>query len=717
MQNTIKNLTSQHTRQLNNWTQSVSDYILQRRAQTKNAYSQNGGNPTVAELNSADDETVFQALLIALGQELEAGHTIIELTEYIKVEEDINLQGSHWQNQILIKVLQPWQGIVTLPNTDTAVANKIDDKIADKNEKQDSADTSVQDFINFCFDSQTDLLLAASNIDKNNKKLLIERKQLAQRLASIIKEFSLLQFSNFLASHALFTPNQAFKHTENQSLAYQAPIVFKLNQNNSKLVFWLHRSWFAERSIIKNIARINHQTPQQLSINDYLSPTLNDGQKLAIVTANQHAFSIITGGPGTGKTYTVAQLVMALHQAHNKQNRQDASKQALSLSLAAPTGKAAQRMQESLQSAISAAGLDIQLKDAKTIHRLLGIGVTGKPRYHANNPLSEDIIIVDEASMLGVELASYLLDAVKSGARLILLGDAYQLAAVDAGSVLADLCQLTKLKDNHQTLHESKRFNDESGVGKLAKIINENASENKFNALLDLFDNQDSLAFYALDNSQLTGKNITFIEQQYSQYFAQSKILLDEINNEHLTDAQLIQKAGALLNTFNRFRILTAGHQGYLGDDELNARLETTHKNQLRLPLSSSNWYHARPIMISKNNYHQSLYNGDIGLCLKVGNEFKLYFEHKSALVPVNMLNESDLSTAYAMTIHKSQGSEFDHVAIMLDKAGERLLSQELIYTAVTRAKQKVSIFSNQQALQVAITTPTIRQTGLGMTE
>ncbi len=691
MQNTIKNLTSQHTHQLNNWAQSVSDYMIERRNQTKHAYCKNVSNQDIAELNSSNAEAVFQALLIALGQQLEAGHTVIEL------------QDSDWKNQILVKVLQPWQGIVVLANADTVISESHQNEV------------DAQAFINFCFNNQTDMLLAASDIDKNNKKLLTQRKQLARQLASIIENFNLLQFANFLTNQALFSQSQTLKAKANQDLACNTPIIFDYNQSNNKLVFWLHRSWFAERSIIKNIERINNQMPQKLPINDYLANTLNDGQKQAIAMANKHAFSIITGGPGTGKTYTVAQLVMALHQAHSKKNKEKSPKQLLSLALSAPTGKAAQRMQESLQAAIFESGLDMQLKDAKTIHRLLGIGVTGKPRYHANNPLSEDIIIIDEASMLGVELASYLLDAVKSGARLILLGDAYQLAAVDAGAVLADLCQLTKLHNNHQVLDESKRFNDTSGVGKLAKQINEDGLSNKFNELLHLCDVEDKLAFYPLTNNRLTDKNINFIEQQYHSYFEQSKILKDEINDNNLTDEQLIQRAGVLFDTFNQFRILTAGHQGNLGDDEINARLENTHKKRLKLPLSSSNWYHARPIIIKKNNYHQSLYNGDIGLCLQIGNEFKLYFEHKSALVPVNMLNESDLSTAYAMTIHKSQGSEFDHVAIMLDKAGERLLSQELIYTAVTRAKQNVSIFSSEQALQFAITTPTIRQTGLAL--
>ena len=231
---------------------------------------------------------------------------------------------------------------------------------------------------------------------------------------------------------------------------------------------------------------------------------LNDQQIAAINVANNNAFSIITGGPGTGKTYTVAQLVIALQQA--TESRGDESKHirfstdSASLALAAPTGKAAQRMQESLQAALDDANVELQLQEAKTIHRLLGIGRTGRPRYDTNNPLGEDIIIVDEASMLGVELANYLVSAVKPGARLILLGDANQLAAVDAGAVLADLCRIPLLQPIHAELTESRRFSAESGIGKLATQINK--AETNLQAIWQLLRQDAALSFQYVNTLQ-----------------------------------------------------------------------------------------------------------------------------------------------------------------------------------------------------------------------
>ena len=293
--------------------------------------------------------------------------------------------------------------------------------------------------------------------------------------------------------------------------------------------------------LAKNINNILNQkvTPLQIATPD----NLHERQIKAIHVANNNAFSIITGGPGTGKTYTVAQLVIALEQATNNSEsevRGDGSTNirfstdSASLALAAPTGKAAQRMQESLQAALDAAGIDLQLQEAKTIHRLLGIGRTGRPRYDAKNPLGEDIIIVDEASMLGVELANYLVSAIKSGARLILLGDANQLAAVDAGAVLADLCRIPLLQSIHVELTESRRFGTDSGIGKLARLINKSEADTQ--AIWQLIEQDEALSFQYINTRQteitinsklensLSGKNINKeIQKNYQNYISKTQ--------------------------------------------------------------------------------------------------------------------------------------------------------------------------------------------------
>ena len=398
------------------------------------------------------------------------------------------------------------------------------------------------------------------------------------------------------------------------------------------------------------------------------------------------------------------------------------------MALAAPTGKAAQRMQESLQAALDDANVELQLQEAKTIHRLLGIGRTGRPRYDTNNPLGEDIIIVDEASMLGVELANYLVSAVKPGARLILLGDANQLAAVDAGAVLADLCRIPLLQPIHAELTESRRFSAESGIGKLATQINK--AETNLQAIWQLLRHDAALSFQYVNtlqaesisnnkikNSLSKEKIISKTSNNYQLYINKIKSLLENPVEKSMPES-VKNTTSSLMDVFNQFRILTAGHNGEWGDHYINNYLTQWHLAELKLPLGQNTWFHGRPVMVLQNNYELGLFNGDIGFCLQTSDErsqLEVFFENKTQGIAVNLLNEEVIATAYAMTIHKSQGSEFDHVAITFDNSHARLLSKELIYTAVTRAKKQVTIYSTKHALEKAVQTPTERHTGLAL--
>ena len=385
-------------------------------------------------------------------------------------------------------------------------------------------------------------------------------------------------------------------------------------------------------------------------------------------------------------------------------------------------------MQESLQAALDAADVKLQLQEAKTIHRLLGIGRTGRPRYDANNPLGEDIIIIDEASMLGVELANYLVSAVKPGARLILLGDANQLAAVDAGAVLADLCRIPLLQPIHAELTESRRFSAESGIGKLATQINK--AETNLQAIWQLLRQDPALSFQyvnmlqaesisnnKIENSLSKEKIISRISSNYQSYVIKIKNLMKNPIEKSLPES-VKNTTSSLMEVFNQFRILTAGHNGEWGDHYINNYLTQWHLAELKLPLGQNTWFHGRPVMVLQNNYELGLFNGDIGFCLQTSDErsqLEVFFENKTQGIAVNLLNEEVIATAYAMTIHKSQGSEFDHVAITFDNSHARLLSKELLYTAVTRAKKQVTIYSTKHALEKAVQTPTERHTGLAL--
>ena len=385
-------------------------------------------------------------------------------------------------------------------------------------------------------------------------------------------------------------------------------------------------------------------------------------------------------------------------------------------------------MQESLQAALDAANVELQLQEAKTIHRLLGIGRTGRPRYNADNPLGEDIIIVDEASMLGVELANYLVSAVKPGARLILLGDANQLAAVDAGAVLADLCRIPRLQAIHAELTESRRFSAESGIGKLASQINK--AEVDTQAIWKLLRQDEALSFQYVNTLQtepilndkkensLSNKNLLLnISKNYHPYISKIQNLLENPIEKSMPES-VKNTIALLMAIFNQFRVLSAGHNGEWGDHYINNYLTQWHLAELKLPLGQNIWFHGRPVMVLQNNYELGLFNGDIGFCLQTSDDrsrLEVFFENKTQGIAVNLLNEEVFATAYAMTIHKSQGSEFDHVAITFDNSHARLLSKELIYTAVTRAKKRVTIYSTKQAFERAVKTPTERHTGLAL--
>ena len=697
----------------NSWSTTISHYLLQRRVQTQSAYQAQLETDSVPEHERTDEQDdsaknwLFKALFEVLIQRLEEGHTVLILDSDNNDSSDItdNTIGLYpWQQQLLHPLLQSISphaedisaGIALLTNSSLWEAS-----------------------------------LLQSPLSQYEQQILQERYATCVKLYHDLKESNQHNSNqNSLSKFICKIRRNRLTKDEKESAS---PIIFQVKNNlvnqELKITLWLQRTWQAEYTLARNIIRIKSQNLEKLSI--ILDKALSEEQKAAIHIANNCAFSIITGGPGTGKTFTIAQLVIALQQAQTKSKVENLSEHA-NLALAAPTGKAAQRMQESLQNALQYAGVNMQLPEAKTIHRLLGIGQGGQPRYHKDNPLSEDIIIIDEASMLGVELANHLVSAVKSGARLILLGDANQLAAVDAGSVLADLCRIPALRDNHKRLENSQRFTAESGIGQLARLINQDDTD--MFAVWQLIQTNEMVNFYQLetnisrtDSSNISHESIQnslnnyqFISRfshHYGHYIKETAQVLTQVNTvKSISNTQYRTYFDKLMQALNQFKILTAGHHGRCGDHSVNRYISEQHKKRLKLPLSKSTWYHGRPVMILQNNYELGLFNGDVGICMQISQgRLQVFFENKKQGIAVNMLNDEMVATAYAMTIHKSQGSEFEHVAICFDDNNTRLLSQELIYTAVTRAKKQVSIFGTVSALTRALSTATERQTGLGL--
>jgi len=502
-------------------------------------------------------------------------------------------------------------------------------------------------------------------------------------------------------------------------------------------IVWLHRQWYAEQSLAKQLMKIAHRKVAAFNgisssqdIDNSLAP--NAMQQLAIKKSSQHALSIIIGGPGTGKTFTVAKLVTSLQKGHEHKRKQEPNLPPLSITLTAPTGKAAQRMQESLRISLQKSLQDeeITLDNAKTLHRLLGIGSDGIPRYHAKNPLPDDLIIVDEASMLGLELASQLVDAIKPTGRLILLGDANQLAAVDAGSVLSDLCAVTRLQPYITELTESKRFDSNSVVGQFALAIQQNLPAPKkiklIQRLLQPIDLQAikpsqsespsewasetqqtaNIPFYPIDASSSLPAVFSQLAKPYHPFFA----LMQQWYSKPVNIFEANHRK-ELFEVFDSYRILCAGHQGQLGTQSINQQMSLAFTEFSKITRTKAYFYHGLPIIIQNNDYQLGLFNGDIAICLLYQGQLYACFAEK--VIPIQRLSRESCDYAYAMTIHKSQGSEFHTVAICIDKAHTRLLSQALIYTAVTRSKSALSIYSAKENFELAVTQKAVRQTGL----
>jgi len=480
-----------------------------------------------------------------------------------------------------------------------------------------------------------------------------------------------------------------------------------------------------------------------------------DWQKIAVANALNKSFTIIAGGPGTGKTYTVTKLLAALITM--------AGNSALNISLVAPTGKAAQRLAESINAAVAGFSTLISPeilaaipKEAQTIHRLLGVIPNSTNfRYNQNNKLSLDIVLIDEFSMVDLPLMTRVIRALPNNCQVILLGDADQLPSVAAGSVLADLApyhqahyskenlsyltqvsgddQIAKAKKNtadHVTfLTKSRRFDGKGEIGLLAKavIAGDNSlswqlleeSKSKRNCQLTWIDNVSNLASYKLTTankvSQADEINVTYdwlikLVEHYYQPIKQCKSLAEAFSK------------------FAQFRILAATRNGNAGVEYLNQFIESqiNHTGKFnQLTIGNNNLYHGKPIMINQNDYHLGLYNGDIGFIWRneAGHLMAVFQKTSTALLAANVEENylwllpsrlPSFETVYAMTIHKTQGSEFDHVAMVLPAdTKSQILSRELLYTAITRAKSKLTIQSNRSVWRQGVESQVKRYSGI----
>ncbi|AZD27522.1 exodeoxyribonuclease V subunit alpha [Pseudomonas chlororaphis] len=512
---------------------------------------------------------------------------------------------------------------------------------------------------------------------------------------------------------------------------------------------YLRRYWAYERRIdnaLRQRLTVQEETPADLA--ERLGGLFGaakatgpvDWQKLACALATRGAFSIITGGPGTGKTTTVVRL-LALLQAPAVE-----AGKPLRIRLAAPTGKAAARLTESISLQVRSLSVDDSVRekipsDVTTVHRLLGNRPgTRHFRHHAGNRLPLDVLVVDEASMIDLEMMANLLDALPVHARLVLLGDKDQLASVEAGAVLGDLCRDAEAgwyspqtrnwleavsgeqladsglqEDNAGThplaqqvvmLRHSRRFGEGSGIGQLARWVNQQQAEEARRLLaarshadlygLSLKGEQDR----ALERLLLEGHGDG--PQGYRHYLSLLRGQRPPVDTA-LEDPCWTAWARDVLQAFDQFQLLCAVRKGPWGVEGLNQRI-TAALFKARLIESDQQWYEGRPVLMTRNDYGLGLMNGDIGIALKLPEHegaqdgrrvLRVAFPRNDGQGGVRFVLPSrlnDVETVYAMTVHKSQGSEFAHTALILPEALNPVLTKELIYTGITRAKDWFSL-------------------------
>jgi exodeoxyribonuclease V alpha subunit len=478
---------------------------------------------------------------------------------------------------------------------------------------------------------------------------------------------------------------------------------------------------------------------------------LTDWQKVACAVALRARLSVITGGPGTGKTYTAARLLALLLALHP-----DGSP--LRVALAAPTGKAAARLKQSIDDALTRlpvpadAGLDLsaliaRMGPARTLHSLLGARPdTRQFRHHAANPLDVDVLIVDEASMVHLEMMDALLQALPPTARLVLLGDKDQLASVEAGAVLGDLCQdaaagrysaataqfvqrvagqtlaaefvlpdpAPVLAQQTVMLRQSRRF--KGAIGQLALAVNRGDAA-AARACLGGPDNAVTSPVLALQPSSPQAVCALALGATGKPSYAEYLRLMQTGPAEQGAEVSIEihgQWVSSVLKAFERFRILCAVHQGDWGTQALNAAVQKALADAGLLQVKGD-WYEGRPVMVTRNDAQLGVFNGDVGVVLpNTEGKPKVWFLDGEALRSVSVMRLAQVETAFVMTVHKSQGSEFEHTALVLPPGGAEVLSRELVYTGITRAREHFTLVeADAGLLEAAIHRPSVRASGL----
>lgn len=487
-------------------------------------------------------------------------------------------------------------------------------------------------------------------------------------------------------------------------------------------LLYLERYRVYENRIVEEIARRAAQQPVALTISEtrcaelFDALSLSSEQRDAAGRGASRPLSVIVGGPGTGKTHTVAALLALLLDGTTGEGAD-----ALRIALVAPTGKAAARMGESIAGRAAELGsvpgtesLIAQMKRAETstIHRLLGaVPDSTNFRHDRSNPLVHDVVIVDETSMVSMPMLAKLLDAVSPDARIILVGDPGQLASVEAGSVLGDIAgpvadaivdgtpiPAEPLAECISVLTNSHRFPADSAIGKFAAAVRADDPDGAINVLraATADASEESLRWHETEATSTEAASIV-----------RSEALGTAIATMELAGQG--RSADALAELV-KVRVLCAHRRGPYGITRWNAQFEEWLADG---GARRTGFYVGRPILVTANDRANDLFNGDLGVVVTAGPNVRVAFSAspEPRLVPPARL--SSVETVHAMTIHKSQGSEFEHVVVVMPHQDSRLATRELLYTAVTRASKRVTLLGSEASVRAAIGRRVLRASGL----
>jgi exodeoxyribonuclease V alpha subunit len=503
---------------------------------------------------------------------------------------------------------------------------------------------------------------------------------------------------------------------------------------------YLDRYWREERQVAADLQALGDAPPAPVHAgvlaNGLARLFGEDGdglQRLAAASAVLRRFAVVAGGPGTGKTTTVARIVALLVE----QARAAGDREPL-VALAAPTGKAAARLAEAVQDEATRLEVDDAVReallalDASTLHRLLGWRPDSHSRFrhHRGNRLPHDVVIIDETSMVSLSLMARLVEAVRPEARLILVGDPGQLASVEAGAVLGDVVGAAAdgllmrpearaaaaaatagdvpagdpppgvtAGDGIVVLHRVHRFG--GGIAGVAEAIRRGDGDAVVDALAG---RPDGVTWFPADVTGEHGQEALAAIHEHAATAGRAVL-----------DAARAGSALEAIEALGGFRLLCAHRRGPHGVATWTAQVEQWLGQEVPGFGAEGQWYVGRPLLVTQNDYGLRLFNGDAGVLVAGGEgQVNAAFERRGEAVPYRPSRLSAVETVYAMTVHKSQGSQFDTAAVLLPGPASRILTRELLYTAVTRARERLILAATEETIRAAVQRPVARASGLG---